>query len=649
MLNQVKRITTTAGINGIELYFDGKPGTAIIERLKAAFFRWHNVKKCWYAKATAEAEAIAQELKRAERIETPRGSFKISATFATVEAAEAAGFGYYFTNTDGRKIFTKHDNPENACLVTAFAVVDPNAKTTEENAATGERRESRPSIAPLWERCDVSTIPEHNRHADTKTICAECRSHLKARFPELKFSIRKTSHNSIDADIIAGPYKREKVFVDRWGNPDPWGRWENSAELNAVLKYCDAYLQSYNYDNSDTQTDYYDVNFYGNFGIASKYEQTEQTAEIIADCADFAEKKQAFEIAEEARRAAEWEEREKQMQKEREEAAAAQIVINAQISEIESHVTTADIQESESFAVLGLVQDVGKSASLSEVEKHDDYAAMNGTRIYQDIIITRKVEFSDTRIFTNFCKLFLHDFRFLAGLGGWGVEDCRLKDASDLNRLNRKQRETVKTFTVKGVAVYLNGVFQFAIDPEGYSYAQYILFPVGIFDEETGTQPTAEYLSERRKETENMPEFYFPESIAEQLEKSGLEAGEEITMIKVHEWLVMAQTTRGRVTEFDPMKWAQYNDAAKVSIIPHGKRNATTEYIHAGQAVVVYRGLLPGIPDSLLYSDETHYPETGATIKRVNYAGSGSEEFIIKSIEYYKTLGYTPIIDLIQR
>lgn len=46
MLNQIKRITTNAGINGIELYFDGKPSAAIIERLKAAFFRWHNVKKC---------------------------------------------------------------------------------------------------------------------------------------------------------------------------------------------------------------------------------------------------------------------------------------------------------------------------------------------------------------------------------------------------------------------------------------------------------------------------------------------------------------------------------------------------------------------------------------------------------------------------
>lgn len=647
MLNEIKRITTDNGASGIELYFDGKPSAAIIERLKAVFFRWHSVKKCWYAKANEKTEALAQELKRAERIETPRGSFKISATFATVEAAEAAGFGYYFTNTDGRKIFTKHDNPENVCLVTAFAVVDPNAKTTEENAATVDRKIGKASLS-LWERCDVSTIPEHDRRLDTKTICANVRAHLKERFPEMRFSIRKTGYDSIDADIIAGPYKREKVFVDRWGNPDSWGRWENSAELDAVLNYCEAFLQSYNYDNSDPQTDYFDVNFYGRFCVSSAYERTEQTAEIIADCADFAKQKEAFEIAEEARRDAEWKAQEEQARKDREEAEARQIVINAQISEIESHVKTVDLSEEEAFAVLGLVQDVGKSASLAEVEEHDNENVLKDSRTYADAIIERKIEFTDTRIFHNFCNLFLHDFTFLRGFGGWAVEDARIKSDSDLRRLNKRQRKTVKSFSVKCVAVYLNGVFQFAIDPEGYSYARYILFPVGIFDEETDIKSKAEYLAERRKETENLPAFYFPETIEKQIEASGLKTGDDVTMIKVDEWLVMAQETRGRLADIELRPYAQYTDAAKLCIIPEGKRGRlATEYIHAGQAVVIFKGLLPKVPEALLYTDVMK--TDGVETKFVNYAGSGSEEFIIKAIEYYKTLGYTPIIDLIQR
>ena len=592
MLNQVKHITTDAGIKGIELYFDNKPSTAIIERLKAAFFRWHSGKKCWYAKANDNTERIAQELKNAENA-------------APMEAAEPAD--------------------------------------------KKEQTKKAPALAPLWERCDVSTIPEHNRHADTKTICAECRTHLKARFPEMRFTIRKTGHGSIDADIVSGPYKREKVMTDRFGNPDPWGRWVDSDELEAVLRYCDAFLQSYNYDNSDPQTDYFDVNFYGHFGISGRYEQTEQSTDIVADVKDFAEKKAAFELTEQARREAEWEEQEKQAEKEREEAVAAALVINAQISEIENHVKTVDLEESEAFAILGLVQDYGKANSLEEVEKRDNKAALDGSRNYRDALISRKVEFTDGRIFRNFCSLFLHDFDFLRGFGGWAVEDARVKDGKDFNRLNSKQRESVKSFSVNCIAIYFDGVFQFAIDPEGYSYARYILFPVGIFDEETDIQSRAEYLTDRRAETQDLPDFYFPATIAEQIEESDAQEGEDVTMFKVNDWTVIVEETRGKLIEIHPTIWAQYKDAAKVSIRPNGKRKPYTDYIHAGQAVAIFRGNLPKVPDSLLYSNVTHHPKTGATLRLVNYAGSAAGEYLVKVIDYFEKLGYSPIIDLIQR
>lgn len=48
--------------NGIELSFEGKPAEAIREAMKAAGFRWHNVKKLWYAKNTAERLALAEKL-----------------------------------------------------------------------------------------------------------------------------------------------------------------------------------------------------------------------------------------------------------------------------------------------------------------------------------------------------------------------------------------------------------------------------------------------------------------------------------------------------------------------------------------------------------------------------------------------------------
>ena len=49
-------------LNGIELYFDKKPLQTIIDSLKNAGFRWHKLKKCWYAKQSEKALKIAQSI-----------------------------------------------------------------------------------------------------------------------------------------------------------------------------------------------------------------------------------------------------------------------------------------------------------------------------------------------------------------------------------------------------------------------------------------------------------------------------------------------------------------------------------------------------------------------------------------------------------
>ena len=49
-------------LNGIEISFDSKPEQAIIQNLKSSGFRWHNVKKLWYAKQTEERIKLAVSL-----------------------------------------------------------------------------------------------------------------------------------------------------------------------------------------------------------------------------------------------------------------------------------------------------------------------------------------------------------------------------------------------------------------------------------------------------------------------------------------------------------------------------------------------------------------------------------------------------------
>lgn len=53
-------LTINKELNGIEINFDSKPAQAVIDTLKTNGFRWHNVKKLWYAKNTAERLAVAE-------------------------------------------------------------------------------------------------------------------------------------------------------------------------------------------------------------------------------------------------------------------------------------------------------------------------------------------------------------------------------------------------------------------------------------------------------------------------------------------------------------------------------------------------------------------------------------------------------------
>lgn len=55
-------LSINESLNGIELSFEAKPAQNILISIKAAGFRWHNLKKLWYAKQTPERMALAEKL-----------------------------------------------------------------------------------------------------------------------------------------------------------------------------------------------------------------------------------------------------------------------------------------------------------------------------------------------------------------------------------------------------------------------------------------------------------------------------------------------------------------------------------------------------------------------------------------------------------
>lgn len=86
------------------------------------------------------------------------------------------------------------------------------------------------------------------------------RNELKEAFPEFKFSIRKDRHSAIVVTILSGPLKfaeSDDVMINHYHLHN----YKHEAILNAML----AIINRNNYDNSDTQSDYFDVGYYVDF------------------------------------------------------------------------------------------------------------------------------------------------------------------------------------------------------------------------------------------------------------------------------------------------------------------------------------------------------------------------------------------------
>ena len=151
-------ITLNNELKGIELSFASKPTAEILTAIKNAGFRWHNIKKIWYAKQNEKTLNFANSIEQLE-----------NGTTETQQETKAM-------------INTKKDN-------------------TNKN------------ILSLWEATrwneETSNV---NEKLTNKEIAVEARKHLKARFSYCKFSIT-TSSNSIYCEILESPFEKESIYL----------------------------------------------------------------------------------------------------------------------------------------------------------------------------------------------------------------------------------------------------------------------------------------------------------------------------------------------------------------------------------------------------------------------------------------------------
>ena len=74
-------------LKGVEIYFDSMPDESIRNEMKAINFRWHRVKKCWYAKQNEDTMALAKKV-CGESEAAPKAAKPAAAKTAAVKTVE---------------------------------------------------------------------------------------------------------------------------------------------------------------------------------------------------------------------------------------------------------------------------------------------------------------------------------------------------------------------------------------------------------------------------------------------------------------------------------------------------------------------------------------------------------------------------------
>lgn len=125
-------------------------------------------------------------------------------------------------------------------------------------------------------------------------ITTMIRNYMKINYPNCKFSVTKRHHSSISISLMAAPFDvfstpdADKIPMSRLGDTisimDHWASLPTKGHIGvnhyyiadafmltdkarAVMADIYAFAKSFNYDDSDAMTDYFDTNFYMDMSI----------------------------------------------------------------------------------------------------------------------------------------------------------------------------------------------------------------------------------------------------------------------------------------------------------------------------------------------------------------------------------------------
>lgn len=606
-------------LNGIELYFDSKPEQEVLTHLKSNGFQYSGFKKCWWNKRNEKSMEVANSLTKQEIA--------------------------YATTTKPKK------------------------KTKNEKLSLWD--------ATQWNDIDV------NKEQEVKELAKEIRKHVRQRFPQCKFSVTTGGsylHSTINITIKSSPYEKGSVY------------------LTAIYDYCNSFLNNYRhcFSPADPYTDYAgSYNFYGHVSLDWEYKETEQTEEIKEDMTLFDSKLEEFKEGEKTRKEKELQEYLKEQELKNAEYKRQQQEEKKQIENIYSNIVVKQLNEEQQYFVID-----SRFANLNKNSTLDQYKdeVTKGDFTLENVKITKEVHFNTEEALNNFSNMLLNEFDFLAETGGSFTEDHRINSMIDYYNMDDLEKRTVQ-WNLYGVGVYYNGKLKFIVDAQGYSYARY----VGLVDNakikksishkqalNEGEVQELKYQADKLEDIStsvieelNMFETWKKEdwkkykaslkeklrlnnfrlnkniiqqveieelknslyrilhevdSIQEQFKNADLEKGEKYTLFYISDFGSLI-TERITYDSYSPTKYAQYDNAVKLTYQPENKRKLY--YRHCYSELLIFKGW-HSMPETVLNNVEVK-PD-GMKIIHSKYHSCDKRQFD-EVLGYLNKKSFKPLIN----
>ena len=580
----------------LEITFTAKPDQKTRDALKALGFRWHRARALWYGYASREAVENALSGCEADQAQPIREQSKKPAEKpAEIDLSGLDKLSGKLYGADLAKQIREELKKRGAkgCTVRASKATHTDSITITVKATPADFR----SVAEMVAR--FGWLPLFRASERGVNVGGEWRWNIsEGSCPEwleeyYKNCIKYAAHNSYSHMITE---ERAPEFTAAFRE-----------KLEAIYRIANAW----NWDNSDSMTDYFDIGYFCD--IVIKCEEFEPRREMTPEEAQQVE----ADKAEEQRKQEEYF---RQMEQEHKEAEEAARKAQEQAEKDRKTITeSAVIEELETPVYYdGLHMGSGKQADIDELrESIEDRKAPSAVAQ-----VVRVVHMSETA-YNAFCHMFMYDFDFLSKMGGTATNDDRVTE-ENFGRLNKAQRDSVLWFSCRCVAVSVGGEIRLIIDPQGYNYSRYVMLPGEDFRQ-----------VEEPQNPEGVKPFYIPAPVSDQIES--VKVGEIVTIFHEDGWLLnLIHRYSGMVLAVEPGNYAQYS--GYYVTLSNGHKTARV-FIRDGKKLLAFSGVLPGIPSEL---KERRIDSRTAEIFNA--------DVVLPSVaEYFSEKGFRLLVDTVQR